>query len=147
MEDRYLRFIGHIEVMIYLVLIGILAVVLAFGLIELIVLIIYSIITEADLLMGTKGLLNAFEFFLLILIGLELLETIRAFLTDKRIHLEIVLTLAAIAIARKIIIFDLAESPDNGIILIGMGVIIMALTAGYYLVKKADQSASGIKIF
>jgi uncharacterized membrane protein (DUF373 family) len=95
--------------------------------------------------MGSAGLLAAFEFFLLILIGLELLDTIKTFLTDKRIHLEIVITLATIAIARKIIVIDLFNM--DGLILIGLGVIILSLTVGYYLVKRADLNHPPEKIF
>ncbi len=138
MEGRYLSIIGIIEMAIYLSLIGILAIVLIFALIELIYLILHAILNQSDYLMGSAGLLGAFEFFLLILIGLELLETIKAFLMDKRIHLEIVLTLAAIAIARKIIVIDLFEM--DGMILLGMGSVILSLTVGYYLVKKADMN-------
>ena len=43
-------------------------------------------------------------FFLLVLIGIELLETIKAYLLTNVIHVEIVLEVALIAIARKVII-------------------------------------------
>jgi len=136
MINRYLKSIGTIESAMYLVLMAILTFVLLYALIELILLIYSAIFDESDFLFGSIGLLTAFEFFLLILIGLELLETIKAFLTDKRIHLEIVITLATIAIARKIIVIDVFNT--DGLVLVGIGIIILSLAVGYYLVKKAD---------
>ncbi len=45
-----------------------------------------------------------FGFFMLILIGIELLETIRAYLVENVVHVEVVIEVALIAIARKVII-------------------------------------------
>jgi len=69
--------------------------------------------------------------FLLVLIGVELLETVKMYLTKKTVHVEVVFTVAMIAIARKVVILDIKEVPS--LTLIGIGTIIMALSAGYYL--------------
>jgi len=47
--------------------------------------------------------------------------------------------LAIIAIARKVILLDPTTSSgaDFGIELIGIGIIVVGLSAGYYLIKKA----------
>ena len=44
--------------------------------------------------------------FLLVLIGIELLDTIKAYFRENTIHVEIVILLAIIAIARKVILLD-----------------------------------------
>ena len=44
--------------------------------------------------------------FLLVLIGVELLDTIKAYFLENAIHVEIVVLLAIIAIARKVILLD-----------------------------------------
>src|SRR5262249_22179845 len=44
--------------------------------------------------------------FLMILLGLELLETVKAYLRDDLIHVEYVLIVAIIALARKVIILE-----------------------------------------
>jgi uncharacterized membrane protein (DUF373 family) len=79
-----------------------------------------------------NDLLEIFGYFLLILIGVELLETIRAYLTEHVVHVEVVIEVALIAIARKVIILDLKEIYANS--LLGIAAIITALAVAYYLV-------------
>ncbi|RJQ23966.1 MAG: hypothetical protein C4560_00595 [Nitrospiraceae bacterium] len=55
------------------------------------------------------------------------------FLTEGVNHAEIVISVAIIAIARKVIILDVKEV--SGITLIGIGSIIFALSIGYFLIK------------
>jgi uncharacterized membrane protein (DUF373 family) len=97
----------------------------------------------------TSGVLESNEiitllgFFLLVLIGVELLDTIKAYFKENSIHVEIVILLAIIAMSRKIILLDSKgmNGLEFGIQLIGNGVIIICLAAGYYLLKKADRTA------
>ncbi|WP_370572361.1 phosphate-starvation-inducible PsiE family protein [Methanomethylovorans sp.] len=78
--------------------------------------------------------LDLFGLFLLVLIGIELLHTIRTYSLEHVIHAEVVLTVALIAIGRKVIILDIKTV--SGITLIGIGSIIIALCVGYYYFKK-----------
>jgi len=107
---------------------------------ELCWMLISSLVNEPVYLLETHGLLNFFEFFLLILIGIELLETLKTYIKENTIHVEIVVILAIIAVSRKVIVLDLNHITD--IQLIGLGVILFALSAGYYLIKKADKLES-----
>ena len=132
-----LEYIDKIERGIYFVLMGMLIIVVIISVIELGWMLISSLITEPFYLLNTQGLLNFFEFFLLILIGIELLETIKTYIKENTIHVEIVVILAIIAVSRKVIVLDLNHTTD--IQLIGLGVILFALSAGYYLIKKADK--------
>jgi uncharacterized membrane protein (DUF373 family) len=82
-------------------------------------------------------LLELFGLFMLVIIGIELLETImKTYLTQGIPHYEVVLTVAIIAIARKVIILDVHET-DN-LSLVGIASIIFALTVGYYFMKKTE---------
>lgn len=83
-----------------------------------------------------KELLGFFGSILLVLIGVELLETFKAFRLEKSVNVLMVLMVAMIAMARKVIIVELNESSGN-VNLVGVAAIIIALSAGYYLVKKA----------
>ena len=76
---------------------------------------------------------------MLVLIGVELLDTIKAYFRENTIHVEIVILLAIIAIARKVILLDPASMSgyELGVEMIGTGVIVVGLAAGYYLIKKA----------
>ncbi len=93
-----------------------------------------DIITPPLFLLNIDELLEIFGLFLLVLIGIELLTTIKAYAIENVIHAEVVLTVAMIAIGRKVIILDIKEL--SGLTLIGIGVIIIALSVGYYYFKK-----------
>jgi uncharacterized membrane protein (DUF373 family) len=73
---------------------------------------------------------------MLVVIGIELLETImKTYITQGQPHYEVVLSVAIIAIARKVIILDLKEV--DSLSLIGIASIIIALTVGYFLMKRS----------
>ncbi|KPJ62440.1 hypothetical protein AMJ44_15595 [candidate division WOR-1 bacterium DG_54_3] len=86
-------------------------------------------------LLSVENLLGIFGFFFTILIGLELLETIKTYFTKEQIHVEIVFLVAMIAIARKVILLEVSKL--DPLVLVGIASIIIALTAGYFMVKKA----------
>lgn len=79
-------------------------------------------------------LLEIFGFFLLVLIGIELLETIKAYLNDHVVHVEIVLEVALIAIARKVIILDIEKY--DGLTILGVAGLILAVSAAFYAIKR-----------
>ena len=107
--------------------------------------IIKSIISSPIALIGMSSLLELFGFFLLILIGIELIETMKVFIIqsnskiDKHaLRVEIVMLVALIAASRKIIIIDVESVSDW--LLVSMGILVVALAAGYYLIKKIHRT-------
>ncbi|MDB9311846.1 phosphate-starvation-inducible PsiE family protein [Spirulina sp. CS-785/01] len=77
-------------------------------------------------------LFEVFGLFLNILIALELLENITAYLKKHEIQLELVIITSLIAVARKIIIFDIdKKSTDN---LIAMAVAVFMLSLSYLFI-------------
>jgi len=110
------------------------AFVLLLSAIELGWVIVKDVITPPVFLLEINELLDIFGLFMLVLIGVELLETImKNYLTEGVNHAEIVISVAIIAIARKVIILDVKDV--SGITLIGIGSIILALSIGYFLIK------------
>jgi len=81
-------------------------------------------------------LLSFFGSILLVLIGVELLETFRNFKQDKTFNVLIALLVALIAISRKVIIMEIEGDP-NDLELIGLSALIIALSVGYYLINKS----------
>jgi len=128
------RFLGKFEHAIVISLISMMIVVVLVSTFELAWIIIKDLVTPPILLLEIEELLDIFGFFLLILIGVELLETIKAYLDTKVVHVEIVLEVAVIAIARKVITLDLKEYTD--LTLIGVAALIVALATAFYLIKK-----------
>ncbi|MFM1841931.1 MAG: hypothetical protein RLZZ490_667 [Cyanobacteriota bacterium] len=80
-----------------------------------------------------KTLIEIFGLFLNILIALELLENITGYLKDNVIQVELVIVTAIIAIARKIIIFDLNKY--QGLDLLSLGIGILCLSISFWLIK------------
>ena len=96
---------------------------------------VVQIIAPPFLMFNIEQLFLIFGFFLMILIGLELLESLKVYLNEDKIHVEVVFTIALIAVARKVITLEITKLPP--ITLIGLAAVIMALAVGYFLIKKA----------
>ncbi len=131
------RLVKKFERYIVLALIGMMMVVIALATLDLAWLIIVDIGTPPILLLEVDELLELFGFFLLIVIGVEVLETIKAYLRDNVIHIEIVLEVALIAIARKIIVLDLDKY--DGVSVLAVAALILALAVASMLRRRARR--------
>ena len=129
-----MKYLEKIEQVIVLSLLVMMVSVVVLSTIELGWLIIKDVSTPPIFFLEIDELLDIFGMFLLVLIGVELLETVKMYLTRKSVHVEVVFVVAMIAVARKVIILDVKEL--SSLTLIGIGVIIFALSAGYYLVRR-----------
>lgn len=132
------RFVERFEHFTYLALIIFLVVLLFFTLLELGWLVVAGLFEGTAYRLDSDELFNLLGYFLLVLIGLELLETIKAYLDKREFHVEIIVLVAIIAIARKVILLDVT-TPDE---LIGIALIIIALCGGYYLIRRAGRPHS-----
>lgn len=91
---------------------------------------------------GSDGFLvntlkEIFGLFLSVLIALEILENITAYLKKHVVQVELVIVTSLIAVARKIIILDLEKV--SGLSLIGLAVSILALSISYWIIHKIHQ--------
>jgi len=77
--------------------------------------------------------------FLSVLIALELIETVEVYFRSHSIHVEIVVLVAIIALARKVIILDLTKYTP--LTLFALGFLVLVLGVTYYLVKRATSTA------
>jgi len=110
-------------------------IVLALATIDLGWLIVKDIVSPPYILLSVSQLLDIFGLFMLVMIGIELLETImKTYITQDQPHYEVVLSVAIIAIARKVIILDIKEV--DSLSLVGIASIVVALTVGYHLMKR-----------
>ena len=116
-------------------LVVMMAIVVLLATVELGWIIVKDIITPPVFLLEINELLDIFGLFLLVLIGVELLETIKAYLKESVVHFEVVLTVAMIAIARKVITLDVKDLP--AMTLVGIAAIIVALAAAKYFFRRA----------
>jgi len=126
-----IQHLKQFERFIVAALILMLAVVILLSVGELAWILAQDVISPPVLLLDIDELLELFGFFLLVLIGIELLETIKNYYTEGKIELTVIFTVALIALARKIIILE----PDkyDPVTLVGLGIMILALVCGYWV--------------
>ncbi len=129
-----LKFLKKFERLIVIALIVMMAATILLATIELAWLIIKDVITPPVILLEIHELLDIFGLFLLVLLGIELVSTLKTYLTENEIHVEVVFAVALIAIGRKVIILDVKEL--SSLSLIGIAAIIISLSVGYFLVKR-----------
>jgi uncharacterized membrane protein (DUF373 family) len=129
------------EKVILIALVFMMGVVVFLSTLELGWILIRDIMTPPVILLDIDELLDVFGFFLLVLIGVELLETIKTYFVEHVIHTEVVIEVAMIAIARKVIILDVKELPSST--LLGIAAIIITLAVAYWVVKRGikEQAA------
>ena len=80
------------------------------------------------------GLLLLLDRLLLLLIGLEVLQNVTAYLKDHEIQIELVLLTALTAVARKVIVLPPGQEKDP-LNLMGFGVVIACLAGSYALLR------------
>ena len=89
----------------------------------------------------TEAVQRGFSGVLLIVLGLELIETLRVYFTHHRVRLEIILVVAIVAVGRHVINLDFHTLSGGDVA--GIGALVLALTGGYYLVRKAGDGPPG----
>jgi uncharacterized membrane protein (DUF373 family) len=135
----FVKVLARFERVITLVLMVLMMLVVTLATVDLIWTIVRGAIRPPFALFTIEKLLEIFGAFLLVLIGLELLETIKAYLNEHAVHAEIVLMAAIVAAARKVIIVDPKELTPLTILAIAG--LVLALTLGYYLFRRAQRGA------
>jgi uncharacterized membrane protein (DUF373 family) len=134
-----IEIVDRFEKGVYAGLMVMLMVVLIAAMLDLTWLLVQGLWYTTPYLLEAHEMILVLGAFLLVLIGVELLDTIKAYFRENAIHVEIVVLLAIIAIARKVILLDPTgmNGFEFGVELMGIGVIVVGLAAGYYLIKKA----------
>lgn len=105
--------------------------------IELGWILVKDVLSPPFFLLEIHELLELFGLFLMVLIGIELLHSVKTYIVRREFHLETVLTVAMIAVARKIIVLDPQELPQGT--LLGIAALVLALALGYYVMRRSRQ--------
>ena len=85
------------------------AMVVLLSMVELGWIVIKRVLAPPLFILEPRQLLDLFGLFLLVLIGIELLETIKKYYTEGRGDLDVIIAVALIALSRKIITIDPKE--------------------------------------
>ncbi|MBN2338068.1 MAG: phosphate-starvation-inducible PsiE family protein, partial [Acidobacteria bacterium] len=86
-------------------------------------------------LIESDNLMGLFSSILIVIIGLEMLETIKAYLKEDVVHVELVVLVAIIALGRKVILWDFNKYSFCE--LIGLSFLMLSLALVFFLIRKA----------
>jgi uncharacterized membrane protein (DUF373 family) len=129
--------INNVQKLVVIVLAGLLMIVVVLSTVHLGFLIAQQIWAPPRYLIPVQGLLEIFGYFLLVLIGVELLETMKAYVKKNVIQVRVVIEVALIAMARKVIV----EEPNSvpSLTLFGIAFLILALGIAFYFERQAQK--------
>lgn len=136
-DDNFLQLIHKVENLVSKILSIALILVILVSLVDLTIILSKDLFATEPIGFFNKTLIELFGLFLNILIALELLENITAYLRKHIVQVELVVVTALIAVARKIIIFDpkVYEKVD----LIALAIASLALSASYWLIRRTNR--------
>lgn len=128
-------FVTRVQVFTVMVMMVLLMIVVVTSTLHLGYLIAEELWKPPRFLIPVDGLLQVFGYFLLVLIGVELLETLKVYVKQDVIHVRVVIEVALIAMARKVI----TEEPNavSSLTLFGIAALILVLGVAFYFERQA----------
>ena len=134
-----IEYLRKFERLVVATLILMLALVIMLSVLELGWVLVRDISKPPIFILEIHELLELFGLFLLVLIGIELLETMKKYYNEGRVELDVIISVSLIAIGRKIITMDPKEY--DPLTLVGIAAIILALIVGYWVIKRTAHTA------
>ncbi|MBE9096546.1 phosphate-starvation-inducible PsiE family protein [Tychonema sp. LEGE 07203] len=135
-EENFLHFTENVEVIVSKVLSLAMIVVIIVSVCDLLIFLGKELFNDDNTLLKDT-LFIIFGLFLNVLIALEILENITAYLRKHVIQVELVIVTSLIAVSRKIIILDLEKKTASD--LIGLAAAIFALSISYLIVRYTNK--------
>jgi uncharacterized membrane protein (DUF373 family) len=135
-EEQFLHFTESVEVIISKILSLAMIWVILLSVCDLLIFLGKELVNHSDDLLKDT-LFAIFGLFLNVLIALEILENITAYLKKHVIQVELVIVTSLIAVSRKIIILDLEKKTAAD--LIGLAIAIFALSISYLIVRSTNR--------
>ncbi|MDX2244037.1 MAG: phosphate-starvation-inducible PsiE family protein [Leptolyngbyaceae cyanobacterium bins.302] len=135
-DDKFLSILGSIEAIVSKVLSIAMVVVILVAVFDLLRFLVTDLVITEPTGRFSTTLATIFGLFLNVLIALEILENITAYLKKHVIQVELVVVTSLIAVSRKIIILDLEKT--TGIDLIALAAAILALAVSYWIIRRVS---------
>lgn len=135
-DKSFIRGINHIEGFVSKVLSVVMVAVILVAVFDLIVILAQEL-TAPPVGFFNRSLFDIFGLFLNVLIALEILENITAYLKKHIVQVELVIVTSLVAVARKIIILDLEKT--SGIHIIGLAIAILSLSLSYWIIRSSNS--------
>ncbi len=135
-DEKFMHHVESIEVVVSKVLSVAMVVVIWVAIFDLGVLLVKELFTTPYGAIN-KTLFKIFGLFLNILIALEILENITAYLRKHVVQVELVIVTSLIAVSRKIILLDLDKT--DGVEVIGLAIAIFSLSISYWIIRYSNS--------
>ena len=126
-----MRYVSGFQKLIIKAIILMMMVVILSSTLEIGWIILKDLIEPPVVFLNVEKVLDIFGLFFLVLIGIELLETIKMIINESTLNVDVIILVGITAIVRKVMIIDLKTTPP--LFLVGMGVLVIALAGAYYL--------------
>lgn len=136
-DEVFLQRLGQIEGIVSKVLSIAMVIVILVTVLDLGLLLYRSLFVSDSIGLFKNTLTEIFGLFLSVLIALEILENISAYIRKHVVQVELVIATALTAVGRKLIILDLEKVP--GVSLIGLAIAIFALSVSYLIVRSVHR--------
>ncbi len=132
-DDKWVGLVRSFERIVMQVLILLLRAMVALCIFELGWLLLRGLLrAQSPMVLDVEQMFELFGFFLIVLVGVELISTLKGYLRAGVIHVEVVLEVALIAVAQKVIVLDTKRAEGMGF---GLAALILALAVAFWCVR------------
>ncbi len=139
-DQVFISFLDEFQVIISKIVSLAMVALIIFACFHLIFFLMKEFLFDQDLLFKDT-LFEIFGLFLNILIALELLENISAYLRKHIIQVELVIVTSLIAVARKIILFNLDKK--SALDLMALAIALISLSSSYWIIRRTNRIGNG----
>jgi uncharacterized membrane protein (DUF373 family) len=112
-------------------------IVVALSTFELALLTVMDLSLAREKLLEVDQMLDLFGFFLLVLVGMELLTSLKEYVRVGAVQVEVVLEVALVALAQRVIILKPGAAPFSQF---GLAALILALAGSFWCVRASRRA-------
>lgn len=128
----------HLVIRICIKVLAILMVlVIMWGVVDVCYVLYTRLMTPPVMLLNVSDIFKVFGAFMVVLIAIEIFINIRLYLGSNTMPIKLVIGTALMAIARKVIVLDLANTTSTYVFAIAT--VVLALGVAYWLVGKTSR--------
>jgi uncharacterized membrane protein (DUF373 family) len=138
MTSKLLELVHKLERWVALALVAILCVIVVLAAAEVAVRTVQDIAAPPMFFPGIDQLLDLFGRVLLVAIGIELVETLRGYASGGDVRVEVVVTVAMIAMARSVILLEPGHTAPGAAF--GTAALLVALSIAYFVFVRPQRS-------
>ena len=135
-SEKVVRIVKTFERIVAFALL-VLMVVVTLSTFELVLLTVRDLSLAREKLLDVDQMFDLFGFFLLVMVGMELITSLKEYVRVGAVQVEVVLEVALIALAQKVIILNPGAPPHSQF---GLAALILALAGSFWCVRASRRA-------